>query len=281
MPYSAEIRRENPSSFLFLIDQSGSMIDSFGGAQGNQSKAQAVADAINRFIDSLGLRCTKGNEVRNYFDVGVIGYGSNIGSAFTGNLSNSILQPIGTIHPNPIRLEKSIEQKLTARGKLESVEDDFPVWFDPKCSGGTPMCEGLRLAYETLQEWVQKHPNSFPPTVINITDGESTDGNPASEANKIKQLGTGDGTVLLCNVHISSNQATPIAFPDSDAMLSDSYAKLLFDISVTLPASFLEPAKSLGFSVTNNSKAFTFNADAVKLIQFFDIGTRCQLELMR
>ncbi|MEZ2227539.1 MAG: vWA domain-containing protein [Microcoleus sp.] len=281
MSYSAEISRNSPSCFLFLIDQSGSMCESFGGAQSSQNKAQKVADAINSFIESLGLRCTKGDEVRNYFEIGVIGYGTGTGSAFTGNLSSQILHPIGTIYPNYIRMEKSIEQKETGRGKVEDVEVDFPVWFDPKSSGGTPMCAGLRQAYNALQEWVNKHPDSFPPTVINITDGESGDGDPTNDANKIKQLETNDGKVLLCNVHISSKQATPIAFPDSEAMLPDSYAKLLFNISVTLPEPFLQPAKDLGFAVTPNSKAFTFNADPVKLIQFLDIGTRRQLDLMR
>lgn len=281
MSYSAEISRNSPTCFLFLIDQSGSMSDSFGGAQSSQNKAQKVADAINSFIESLGLRCTKGDEVRNYFEIGVIGYGTDTGSAFTGNLSGQILHPIGTIFPNYIRMEKSIEQKETGRGKVENVEIDFPVWLDPKSSGGTPMCAGLRKAYNALQEWVNKHPDSFPPTVINITDGESGDGDPTNDANKIKQLGTNDGKVLLCNVHISSKQATPIAFPDSEAMLPDSYAKLLFNISVTLPEPFLQPAKDLGFAVNPNSKAFTFNADPVKLIQFLDIGTRRQLDLMR
>lgn len=281
MSYSAEISRTNPSCFLFLIDQSGSMSDPFGGAQSSQTKAQIVADAINRFIDSLGVRCTKGEGILNYFDIGVIGYGEKVGSAFTGNSSSQILHSIGTIYPNPNRMEKSIEQQMTGRGKTEDVEVNFPVWFDPKSGGGTPMCAGLRQAYNALEEWSNKHPDSFPPTVMNITDGESGDGDPTNEANKIKQLGTSDGKVLLCNVHISDKQATPIAFPDSEAMLPDSHAKLLFNISVTLPESFLGTAKNLGFAVTPNSKAFTFNADAVKLIQFLDIGTRTQQDNMR
>jgi hypothetical protein len=282
MPYSAEISRNNPSCFLFVIDQSGSMGDPFGGAQGSQRKDQAVADTINRFLDSLGQRCVQGADIYDYFDIGVIGYGGvGVGSAFQGNLSGQILQPIGTIYPNPIRREKSIEKEMTGRGKIEDVEKEFPVWFDPKASGGTPMCAGLRKVHNTLEEWVKQNPNSFPPTVINITDGASGDGDPTSEANKIKQLGTSDGKVLLCNVHISDKQATPIAFPDSEAMLPDEFAKLLFNISVTLPEPFLPTAKNLGFTVTPNSKAFTFNADPVKLIQFLDIGTRRQLDLMR
>lgn len=59
MAYSAEISRGNPSCFLFLIDQSGSMADVFGGGEGNQKKADGVADAINRMLQNLVIKCAK------------------------------------------------------------------------------------------------------------------------------------------------------------------------------------------------------------------------------
>jgi hypothetical protein len=46
MAYTAEISRNNPSCFLFLIDQSGSMADNFPGEVAKK-KADGVADAIN------------------------------------------------------------------------------------------------------------------------------------------------------------------------------------------------------------------------------------------
>ncbi|MFN8450083.1 MAG: hypothetical protein U0521_16250 [Anaerolineae bacterium] len=49
MTYSAEISRANPSMFLFLLDQSGSMSDPFGGGGGKGS----VADAINNLLFNL------------------------------------------------------------------------------------------------------------------------------------------------------------------------------------------------------------------------------------
>ena len=52
MTYSAEISRVNPTCFLFLIDQSGSMAESWGGESG-KTKAQGVADAINRLLQTL------------------------------------------------------------------------------------------------------------------------------------------------------------------------------------------------------------------------------------
>ena len=58
MPYTAEISRTNPSCLLFLIDQSESMRDPFGGELGRsedvrrRSKADRLADAINNLFST-------------------------------------------------------------------------------------------------------------------------------------------------------------------------------------------------------------------------------------
>ncbi|MEO8397112.1 MAG: VWA domain-containing protein, partial [Chloroflexota bacterium] len=76
MAYSAEISRANPSMFLFLLDQSGSMSDPFGGGGGK--KDQKVADAINNLLFNLTIKCAKSEGVRDYYHVGVIGYGEKV-----------------------------------------------------------------------------------------------------------------------------------------------------------------------------------------------------------
>jgi hypothetical protein len=53
----AEISRTNPSCFLFLIDQSGSMTDLFPDKP--TRKADGVATAINGLLQNLVLRCAK------------------------------------------------------------------------------------------------------------------------------------------------------------------------------------------------------------------------------
>ncbi len=275
MPYSAEISRRNPSCFLFLIDRSGSMADSFGGQHGEtQQKAQAIADAVNRLIDSLGQRCVKGNEIYDYFEVGVIGYSSEVGSAFDGELAGKTIAPISTIYENPAELEQRPHTVSDGMGGTLQVYNEFPVWFRPHASGGTAMCSALDLARRILQEWVAQHPNSYPPTVINITDGESTDGDPREEASALKQLRTNDGQVLLFNIHLSSENAPPISFPSTPDVLEDPYAKLMFEISSVLPHAAQKAAEKEGYRVTPESRAFMFNADPVKLVQFLDIGTR-------
>jgi hypothetical protein len=72
MAYSAEISRGKPACFIFLLDQSGSMGDAFGTEQALR-KADFVADVVNRTLHNLVIRCTKTEEIRNYYYVSVIG----------------------------------------------------------------------------------------------------------------------------------------------------------------------------------------------------------------
>ena len=279
MTYSAEISRANPVCFLFLIDQSGSMSGPIGGQTGRR-KEDGVADAVNRLLDSLVQRCSKGEEVRDYFDVGVVRYmtdqqGSSIvGSAFAGELSGRPLVPISEIANNPARLEERTHKVEDGAGGLVEETIRFPVWFDPVSTGGTPMAAALELAFEILQGWIQGHPNSNPPIVINITDGEATDKDPEPAAQQLRSLSTTEGPVLLFNIHLSEMNAQPVMFPMEEYGLPGDYASQLCRMSSPLPDSFREAGKSDGLSIEDGARGFVFNADMSVLVQFLDIGTR-------
>ncbi|EDP61864.1 hypothetical protein BAL199_28700 [alpha proteobacterium BAL199] len=150
----------------------------------------------------------------------------------------------------------------------------FPVWFEPQSSGGTPMCQAITKAAEELVAWCDSHPNSYPPTVLHITDGESSDGDPENMALQLQQIQTSDGQVLIFNLHVSALEGAAIQFPSSESSLPDSYAKLLFRMSSQLPEHLIRYAQEKGFTVGMESRGFMFNADAVQIVDFFDIGTR-------
>src|SRR2546427_1920998 len=59
MAYQAEISRKNPGCFLFLIDQSESMEDPFGGGEDGRRKAEELATILNKLIHNLCIRCAK------------------------------------------------------------------------------------------------------------------------------------------------------------------------------------------------------------------------------
>jgi hypothetical protein len=136
------------------------------------------------------------------------------------------------------------------------------------------MKQALKKAENILLDWLDGHPDCFPPVVINISDGEPTDGDPSQVADSIMQLESSDGNVLLFNLHLSSSRDPPVEFSDSKDDLPDEFARLLFDMSSVLPEKIRLEAESEGFEVTDESRGFIFNSDMVKVIQFLDIGTR-------
>jgi hypothetical protein len=224
---------------------------------------------------NLVTRCTKSEGVRDYFEVGVLGYGGNgVSNGFTGTLNHRVLNPISAIEQNPIRVEDRKKKMDDGAGGIIETNIKFPVWFEPQASGGTPMREALTRAAEELVTWCDAHPDCYPPSILHVTDGESTDGDPEEIANHVRQIRTNDGEVLVLNIHVSPLHDDPIRFPASDATLPDNYAKLLFRMSSQLPTHLIRFAQEKGHTVGIESRGFMFNAEAPEIVDFFDIGTR-------
>lgn len=275
MPYSAEISRTNPSCFLFVIDQSASMEDAFGTDGAQKAKADGVADAINRLLQDLVIKCAKSEGVRDYYHVGVIGYGQNVGPAFSGDLLGQDIVPVSKIAEAPARVEERTKKVEDGAGGLVEQAVKFPVWFDATANGGTPMCAAMTLAQDILENWIEEHPKAFPPVVIHITDGESTDGDPREAMQKIKNLQTKDGNVLLFNVHLSDNpNADALSFPQGADELPDQFSQTLFEGASPLTPFMRRVAGELGFDVSDQTRGFVLNADLPLVVQALEIGTR-------
>jgi len=273
MAYTAEISRSNPTCFLFLVDQSGSMAERFGDQSG-RTKAQGVADAINRLLQTLVHRCSKGDYILDRYCIGAIGYGDEIGLGFPGSLAGEVLRTVSAIGNGPLRIEDRVKRVEDGAGGLVEQRVKFPVWFEPIAQGKTPMCAALQVAQEVVSEFVSQHPRCFPPIVINVSDGAATDGDPGPMAAALRNVASQDGNALLFNVHISSRGETPILFPPDEGRLHDEYARLLFRMSSPLPAEMLRQAQVREASVQEGARGFAFNADLSSVVTFLDIGTR-------
>lgn len=275
MPYTAEISRSNPTCFVFVIDQSGSMADALPSQPG-RTKAMGVADAINRLLQNLVIRCAKEEGVRDYFHVAVIGYGRQVGPAFSGPLAGRELVSISDVGNMPARVEERVRKVDDGAGGLVDQPIRMPIWFDPIGDGGTPMCQALGTARGILQGWLEKYPGCFPPVVVHITDGESTDGDPSPAMSELRSMASRDGNVLLFNVHVSDDPgATPVAFPESSAQLPNEYARTLFAGASELTSFMRAVAREQhGLELQDGSRGFVLNGDMVLVIQALDIGTR-------
>jgi hypothetical protein len=275
MTYSAEISRDNPTAFLFVIDQSGSMDEK---SEGQRSKAEFVSDVLNRTLYTLITNCSKADGVRRYFDIGVLAYGgSDVATGFGGTLSPGIIYPITAVAEAPLRVEERSRKMDDGAGGVVEQKIKFPVWFDPTSSGLTPMRAAMTKAAEAAAEWCDAHPNSYPATILHVTDGQSTDGSPEDIASALQQLHTLDGCVLLFNLHVTAGGGQEIVFPTTEANLRDEYSQMLFRMSSELPPHLAKSATDKGYLISDGSRGFIFNADPKLIVDFFEIGTRPRL----
>jgi hypothetical protein len=243
-----------------------------------RSKASFVADVLNKTLYTLITSCSKSDGVRNYFDVGVISYaGSQVASGFGGALSGEIVHPIHAISENTLRVEERKKKVDDGAGGVVELKTKFPVWFDPKSAGGTPMRAALGKSIETVGTWCEQHPGSYPPTILHVTDGQSTDGAPEEMADGLRQISTKDGQALLFNLHLNTAAGLEIVFPTAETALLDDYSRALFRMSSPLPAHLAKFAGDKGYTITDGSRGFIFNGDPQCVVDFFEIGTRPRL----
>ena len=270
--YSAQITRANPTCIILLIDQSASMSDPFSG-DSSKKKADFVAEVVNHTLHDLVIRCTKTEEVRNYYHISVLGYGREVWSGFSGLLAARDIVPISEVADYPLQIKNSYKRVSDGAGGWVEIPVRYPVWIHPTADGKTPMCEALSRVKHILERWLAEHPRGFPPTVLHLTDGESSDGEPIDIGRQIMSLGTDDGRVLLFNCHISSRRAAKVEYPADDSLLTDGFARTLYQISSPLPTNFLAAAAQLGVQAVEGSRGVVFNGDPSSIVQFYEIGT--------
>lgn len=273
MNYTAEISRANPALFLLLIDQSASMADPIGSGEGQ--KQAVLADVVNKLLQNLVIKCNKQAGILDYFHVGVLGYGGDsVTPALGGRLAGLEVVTVSDIAYGNSRYEDRAKLIRTEAGDLVETLVTVPIWLDPKADGGTPMAIALDAAHRIVAQWVVDHPHSFPPIVLNITDGEANGGDPGPAADRVRGVACADGNALLFNLHLSSSSAKSLHYMSDESTLPDEYTRQLFAMSSVLPPPFAEVARGLDYVIAPGARAFVVNAGLVELIKFVEIGTR-------
>ena len=245
-----------------MIDQSGSMGDPYD----NSTKANFAALAVNRVIAEIITACTVGDEIKDRCYAAIVGYGTGTNVLFLEKVSDLAK------NPNTTTVKKKVSD---GAGGLVEVNEVVRVFVSPTSSGSTPMTEAFKQAYQGVEKFISGHPNSFPPIVINITDGEPNDMNTAAiEAKKLAQLKTADGNVIIMNAHIDKLSGGKVELPSNNSgFSSNKLANFLFDISTALPETLANRAKDVGFNVQSGSRGFVFNADAETLVRILNFGS--------
>lgn len=246
--YRQKITTARPGCIVILADQSESMDERLG----KKIKADIVAEAVNAVIAQLITVCTRGEEIKDRCHICVIGYGEEVRYIVNDMVSKLYKRP--------------------EAGKR------VPTWLTTKASNTTPMAEAFELAYQVVQKSCSEHTKSFPPVVINITDGVPNDYPSTKDAaKKIMELQTTDGNALVFNVHIADS-GKEISLPNSTAQFEKEtyaeYADFLFQISSVLPEPLFQRAESHGFSPLPGSRCLGYNADVALMIRLLQFGSQ-------
>jgi len=278
MSYEMYISSQRKALFIFLLNQSASMEEPLTGGK---RKIDQLTLAINAWLQTMLITCGKAVGYNDCFDICILGCGTDensnpiIGSAFAGPLAGREMVSINDIAENLARIDK-VTQLMPddATGEMLTEETEIPVWIDATTHGATPICSAIVKACEIIDAWIPQHYSSFPPIVINITDGDSSEGDPIPYADTLKQRCTEDGNVLFFNCYLSATPADPFLFRGNSELMPDDFARRLFQMSSLLPEIMVYRGRAMGHDIEPNARGMVFNADMVSLIKFLDIGTR-------
>lgn len=285
MAYSKYWSTLHPGCMIILLDQSTSMRRKFGGTQigAGKKKCEMVATVLNNLIHELIKANTVGTDVKSRAEIAVLGYGRNgkVHNALGGVLKNKEFVGLNELNDHPLRVEICTRKEVSDDGEIIEVPTYFPIWVEPIAEGTTPMCAALRKAKQLAEKWARTHPENYPPVIINVTDGGSTDGDPTTIVRKLSLVHTNDGQALLFNCHITDNNLSGIAFPDNvTAVPRDKQARLLFSLSSVIPDTARDNIRqATGHELPAGARGFIFNGDAGSVRQMFvfaTVGTQSQ-----
>lgn len=281
IPYTAQITRNTPTAFIFLVDHSVSMKKMTTLFGEEMTMAEAAARIVNSQVNELVMRCIKMGETRHYYDIAVVGYGEKAYSGWLGELEGK-----GFVTPEELKSHpytKIVTRKETRTRKGVQIKEVEQVqWVNARHDGRwTHYHEAFDYAKRLLDEWMKEHheKDCYPPTVIHITDGEfnhATKEEVMQKANELKAMFTNDGNVILFNVHFApESSAEPVACPiEKNELSGNVYAEALFDMSSLLPERYNQDiARCLNDTRAGRHVAMGVNADATTLIKLMDIGT--------
>lgn len=282
--YNQEITRKHRAAFVLLLDRSTSMQQMVRFGQMVASKSEVVAYTANALITELMDRCRRSDGIRNYYDIAVIGYcGDRVDSLLSHDGFISIKELSGKI---PEATNIAFESLLDDGSHILTHHRQHR-WIEPLAEGNTPMYEAMLKARSLVEEWCERSENqeSFPPIVINITDGEPTDctdNDLLDVCTLIKRTSTTDGNTLLINIHICTDNTLPsVIFPMQEELTHASHkVRLLADCSSTMPQALNGAIHELkGLGAMPPYIGMGYNATVVELLSMINIGSRSITQL--
>ena len=278
--YRQVVSPDTPLLVVIAIDQSGSMNEAFTHCSMILSKSEVASMIASSIIEELVARSYHTDKSRHYFDLSVLGYSR---CDVYPLLCNSCHPVPAVIFENsrPELIRRTIEY-ITPDNHLRLVPEAYYEWIKPKAAGPTAMLEMLDSVYDIVSDWCECRQNhrSFPPIVINITDGlddlEFTNLH-YQKSNRIKELGTDDGKMVFINVCIDScPREERLYFPSEKDIKPSHNAAMLARMSSRLPALFNPLHKYHNGKVVSNPPyvAVCYNEAVLDIIPMLNMAVK-------
>lgn len=278
--YSRSWSSVQPGCLIVLLDQSSSMDQRFGGNQvgAGKKKSEMVATILNALLHEFVRVNTVGQIIKPRAEVAVLGYeGGRAHPLLGGDPDATAFVALPELMNSTLRLDTRMRREVDEDGQVVEIPVHFPIWVDPHVGTATPMCAALERARDLAERWAVAHPDSYPPVVINITDGASTDGDPTEVVRELQQVWTRDGYALLFNCHITHLPLPSAQFPDQMDQVPvdpEQLAPLLFALSSEIPESArFNLQEMIGRPFPRGARGFIFNGDAASVRLMFNFAT--------
>ncbi len=269
MSHDAPMSSNDPGCIIFMIDQSGSMGHEWRGT--DQTIAYGAAKAVNSVLAELVARCKKGEDISPRVRVGLFGYSEP-------NQIKKVDWASDNTTPESDGLLSIPEVYKVTEEVYDPEEETYVPWVvTEEASGGTPMQHALQEVLSVAENFAQTHSDSFPPIIINITDGEPTDmdhDDIPNEVHPLTSVATADGNALMCNVHLSKVQAPQAFLPSSENGLPDEFSKSLFRASSEVPDGMANVGRTKdALDIPEGARLFAYNADPTALLQLLTLAS--------
>ena len=272
-------------AILFIIDCSLSMKNITRYGRTEMPKIDAAAIIVNHMIEELLARATRYAYVRDYYDIGVIGYSGNETLSL---LNNSDYE---RVFMNTQRIAETMPQPRSVA--LNVIDDDgilhrdvfnIPFWADPVAAGASPLYDALVTTKGLIEAWCKdpKNKSCFAPIIFHISDGlgsDAEDSDVIQIANEIKALSLNGDNTILFNVYLATlgeGEEDKGIYPDERTFAtSDRDKEFMYRMSSTLPLEAAEDIPMLkDVYLHSTRRAVSFNLSPISMLSLLSIGTQ-------
>ena len=237
-PYSSNITEKNPAGVFLILNQSYPTEELITFGDKRMSKAQVEGIIVDQVINELIVRNTSNGIIDDKYELAVVGYGDYAYNC----LEKKSVQSLKELNENPL-IVKTFTKEIKTRQGIKKIETKQPVWVKPRSDGGAYLNKALDRVKDMVDVWTDKHPMSFPPVIIHITEYRyhgAEDSDMIQLAREMKSNFTNDGNALFFNIIIAGEEdSVSVMFPSSKREIGKShYGEVYYLMSSTLPSSY-------------------------------------------